>query len=1190
LAVLDIANTSRSKLFGVALTVDGKPFRQATPDCRITMGHAAQFLCPRDDFSCFTLSHYITAPVLAQERIAHTDIHAEDITEVTCKLLTAERATEQLRDYHGAEPPGFPFVFAVTLKAKCCHVAVPFLSYRALNEIDAALETQLKSLRETLHADDEHVIQMLISVKSKADALAVVNMCHVMEAHQIRDTNNDILAAYFVHAPVAKTLFQDRVLPLDEKLEPRPDVTYWKKHQMLVHHVYGSVYDYNDQRDKTNALPQRKFKAFTLRLPHVEHDAKCLLFVEPGENGAYLPRDGDTCKISSDAFKFPAKVPDAVKRREQVAAEMRRLQGIWKKCPDYGDQVAWIRRRAPEVGLLGDAQILSILPICTDEDVEERSDWEARFTAFFAEDSCRLQLVEPVTEITNNDGNWLSAYRQDVPFVHVGIDMQVYVVSKPRAKSQPGSSDQFVNVAVPMLTQNDKESIESFIKRTREASFEVVIARATSDKTLRAEILAINALIRPSVAKYSRIAQKSRDAFEYILAFREDPAKAVDLFGELPGIGRVVEENAANSPPWVQKEYRRLHRNKREVMKSLSSLPHGIGLISGVAGCGKSTLLKTITLAAQYGGLDASVTPDEIESKPDFCAMYIVNTNGGVDKYAKELVEMYERLGLGEDAPDVIRLYPMDSELSAMLRERKDTLPETFNPDDAAKEMETFDMSDHLVAQYQILNIAAKCHNAKKMARERKNQLRKGMSLHTHACEFLLKNKEEYEELTRLVDMAKANSVLTDIERTSLRENTRVLYEDFLKQFRGIICTTPVAASNLAICENVRPHLIMVDESARMRELSSLITLAWWGPVAWIFVGDDRQLRPHVALDVDETNPFQPALRTSLLARAIRAGAVNIHLNFNHRQYGSLSELPSEMCYLGQMVPAVVPRFSEAARKWNSFLQTINPNHPEDESRLLIELPGSRTGKIGTSTFNLMHVKQGCHLAKLILNADGLTGEGKNRGNPANVLVLALYRAQCSQYLMEVERMRSSGELSEQQFARVRVHTLDSSQGDEEDIVIVDMTQASQPGFCGENNRACLLLTRATVGQIILMDKGMWLCSDAKASVVRRAMVLRKIQHWQAERGAILTIPCCDRCESFGHMTINCTSDARKDGAREVCRIPCKKPAGHTADTCPNMTVCGNCKLKGRTANECQSDMRCYRCGNSDHISYECPN
>ena len=32
-----------------------------------------------------------------------------------------------------------------------------------------------------------------------------------------------------------------------------------------------------------------------------------------------------------------------------------------------------------------------------------------------------------------------------------------------------------------------------------------------------------------------------------------------------------------------------------------------------MAGCGKSTLLKTITLAAQYGELDASVTPDEIE-------------------------------------------------------------------------------------------------------------------------------------------------------------------------------------------------------------------------------------------------------------------------------------------------------------------------------------------------------------------------------------------------------------------------------------------------------------------------------------------------------------------------------------------------------------------------------------------------
>jgi hypothetical protein len=31
----------------------------------------------------------------------------------------------------------------------------------------------------------------------------------------------------------------------------------------------------------------------------------------------------------------------------------------------------------------------------------------------------------------------------------------------------------------------------------------------------------------------------------------------------------------------------------------------------------------------------------------------------------------------------------------------------------------------------------------------------------------------------------------------------------------------------------------MVDQAAQMTELSSLITIAWYNPVAWIFAGDD---------------------------------------------------------------------------------------------------------------------------------------------------------------------------------------------------------------------------------------------------------------------------------------------------------------------------------------------------------------
>jgi superfamily I DNA and/or RNA helicase len=78
-------------------------------------------------------------------------------------------------------------------------------------------------------------------------------------------------------------------------------------------------------------------------------------------------------------------------------------------------------------------------------------------------------------------------------------------------------------------------------------------------------------------------------------------------------------------------------------------------------------------------------------------------------------------------------------------------------------------------------------------------------------------------------------------------------------------------------------------------------------------------------------------------------------------------------------------------------------------------------------------------------------------------------------YEIEFDKLRASGKFSENQLSRVRLHTLDSSQGDEEDIVIADLAQTDAPGFTGDLHRICLMLTRPVISQIILMDKGMWL-------------------------------------------------------------------------------------------------------------------
>ena len=640
-----------------------------------------------------------------------------------------------------------------------------------------------------------------------------------------------------------------------------------------------------------------------------------------------------------------------------------------------------------------------------------------------------------------------------------------------------------------------------------------------------------------------------------------------------------------NPPPeWVLKQYVTLQQLQKDVALSWSALPHRVCLVAGCAGSGKSQLLKAIMIACGYGDCLTDTRPKDAP-RPKFSALYVVNNNEGVNKFSADLVDMFERLGLGANAPTVLRLYSVDSELATMLKKGKDEPNDPFNNQEATSRMDQFTLADHFLAEYQLLKLTTDSFNAAKIAREQRNKLRT-MSLHAHAFKYLEQNRPQYEVLWQLLDMVKGKQELTVIQATQFRERTKVVYEDFLGQFKGIICATPVAASNHSVRSRFTPDLVMIDENARMRELSTLILVAWYSPKAWVILGDPNQPKPHLAIDIERTNPFRESLGTSTLSRAVAGGAVKNQLALNYRQYGDLIALPSKLCYLGEMKSSHNKRYTRPVFQWIGFLQSIHPSQPSHACRLLVEMPGSRTRKTGNSTLNPMHAQWVMQQVEKILNSD-LQGEGKNAGNPAKILLMPFYSAQYHQFELGVDQLKMSGKYSAQQISRIRILTLDSSQGDEEDIVLADMSQTDEPGFCGDWQRINLMLTRAVIGQIILMEKGMWLCSDSNPSIASRASVLRSVYLWLAGEGTVLTIPCCDRCESTGdHMTADCPAANRKDGKKDRC-TKCETD-GHTIETCAKVTTCDNCKIRGHTSNECKVQTRCYRCYSKDHICYEC--
>lgn len=82
-----------------------------------------------------------------------------------------------------------------------------------------------------------------------------------------------------------------------------------------------------------------------------------------------------------------------------------------------------------------------------------------------------------------------------------------------------------------------------------------------------------------------------------------------------------------------------------------------------------------------------------------------------------------------------------------------------------------------------------------------------------------------------------------DIALRALRRALIPLYHDVLRR-ADFTATTPVAAPRLS--DIFYPELVIFDECAHARELSTIITLAYFNPKAWFFVSEHRQTDSYV--------------------------------------------------------------------------------------------------------------------------------------------------------------------------------------------------------------------------------------------------------------------------------------------------------------------------------------------------------
>lgn len=321
----------------------------------------------------------------------------------------------------------------------------------------------------------------------------------------------------------------------------------------------------------------------------------------------------------------------------------------------------------------------------------------------------------------------------------------------------------------------------------------VTITLSMSTATKDAEIGAIDKLYK-NIGE--TLSEKQQAAFRYLLAFKQTPF-TVNMFNHFPHLRDPIN-NPGGMPPKVITMLKGFNAHQQAAYKTvLSSLPCGIGILPGGPGAGKTHWNLVVTAAIQskniiYHG------PDSFSNR-SAKVLYILDINKPLDDTCNKIIKLYRSLGLKKYA---VRLYGWHYGF----RRGK---PEFVN-----KFMFTARLN-----RYRRHTSSGGC-----MAPTLDE-----LAWDMYQADKLTRYRELYQAVTKSLGGKK------DVDALVLKELVNNLYQDVLSRV-DFIATTPVPAAT-GFDGLFKPDIVIFDESPHAREASTMVAIAQYDPIAWVFSG-----------------------------------------------------------------------------------------------------------------------------------------------------------------------------------------------------------------------------------------------------------------------------------------------------------------------------------------------------------------
>lgn len=256
--------------------------------------------------------------------------------------------------------------------------------------------------------------------------------------------------------------------------------------------------------------------------------------------------------------------------------------------------------------------------------------------------------------------------------------------------------------------------------------------------------------------------------------------------------------------------------SKKEVSSDLEWVPDGVAIIPGVTACGKSTFLQFVIFALFLGSCPPESAPREAErakTKVLYCKVHLPSPSTLPDFQEKPWLtsglrrcEQQRRSGylcdeprnqmakasLGGNAPDIIRLYPMDCGVDEMLLSSRNTHG-AFNREEAIRAANDPEFSevDRFLAQ-----VAGQAHDEKAAHLKSKNGC-KNMSLQQAAHRYHKEDLDKYPVLQKLLvkvgcgeELSKEELSPSKLSRNSCTETAFRISKDLCAALQSLPTTT----------------------------------------------------------------------------------------------------------------------------------------------------------------------------------------------------------------------------------------------------------------------------------------------------------------------------------------------------------------------------------------------------------------